>query len=278
MLTLTRTLWYLKELGIRPRKTLGQNFLIDPNIVQKSLIMAELRPQDVVVEVGSGLGTLTQELLAKVAEVYAVECDGRLCDHLQKTLEKEWGSRFHLLHEDAVKFPIAQKPPCEEYKIVANLPYAISTPWMDAVLSQEILPSRIVVLLQRETTERFFAKVGTKSMGPIAIFLQSAYDLEEMHPVSRKCFFPEPAVDSVLLSMSRKEAPIFFLKEKKSMIRRLFTERRKQMKHLALKYLPPSIANAWLSFLCSHDSSDKIRSEEVPMELWQYFMADDPRL
>jgi 16S rRNA (adenine1518-N6/adenine1519-N6)-dimethyltransferase len=232
--------------------------------------MAKLQPQDRIVEVGPGLGTLTQELLAKVAEVYAIECDGRLCDHLLKTLGNKWENKFHLLHGDAVKFPIAQKPPCEKYKIVANLPYAISTPWMDAVLNQEILPSRIVVLLQRETAERFFAKVGTKSMSPIAIFLQSAYDLKEMHLVSRKCFFPEPAVDSALLSMSRKEAPVFFLKEEKSMIRRLFAERRKQMKHLALKYLSPSIADKWLSFLHSRGISNKIRPEGVAMELWPY--------
>jgi 16S rRNA (adenine1518-N6/adenine1519-N6)-dimethyltransferase len=263
----------LKELGIRPKKVLGQNFLIDANIVQKSLAMAELRPHDVVVEVGPGLGALTQELLKEVANLYAVECDRRFCDYLQKVSEKEWGNKFHLLHGDAVKFPIAQKPLWEEYKIVANLPYAISTPWIDAVLNQKVLPSRIVVLLQRETAERFFAKVGTKSMGPMAIFLQLAYDLKEMHPVSRKCFFPEPAVDSVLLSMSRKAIPVLFLEEKKSIIRRLFSERRKQMKHLALKYLSPLEANVWLTFLQSRGISNEMRPENVPVELWRYLIA-----
>jgi 16S rRNA (adenine1518-N6/adenine1519-N6)-dimethyltransferase len=269
MLTLTQTLNLLQELDVRPKKSWGQNFLIDSNIVRKSLAMAELHPRDVVVEVGPGLGALTQALLKKSHRVYAVECDPCLCDFLQKNYAEEPKGRFHLLRGDAVEFPVAGKPASEAYKVVANLPYAISTPWMDAILSQETLPSRMVLLLQRETAERFGAKIGTKAMGPMAIFLQSAYDMKEMHPVSRKCFFPEPGVDSALVSLERKKDPVLFSREKKLNIRHFFTERRKQMKHLILKYLEPTVAHAWLA--CLHDGglSDTVRPEAVPIVLWQ---------
>jgi 16S rRNA (adenine1518-N6/adenine1519-N6)-dimethyltransferase len=140
---------------------------------------------------------------------------------------------------------------------------------MDAILDQEILPSRMVLLLQRETAERFLAKVGTKAMGPMAIFLQSAYDVKEMHPVSRKCFFPEPSVDSALLSLDRKKNPVLFSREKKLSIRHFFTERRKQMKHLMAKHLAHSTVHAWLT--CLHDGgiSDTVRPEAVPIIMWQ---------
>ena len=269
MLTLTQTLNLLQELDFRPKKSLGQNFLIDPNIVRKSLAMAELHPRDVVVEIGPGLGTLTRTLLKKSHRVYAVEYDRYLCDFLQKNYGEEPKGRFHLLRGDAVEFPVAGKPASEEYKVVANLPYAISTPWMDAILGQEPLPSRMVLLLQRETAERFLAKIGTKAMGPMAIFLQSAYDMKEMHPVSRKCFFPEPSVDSALLSMDRKKNPVLFSKEEKSNIRHFFTERRKQMKHLISKHLEPTAAHAWLTCLHNGGISDTARPEAVPIVMWQ---------
>jgi 16S rRNA (adenine1518-N6/adenine1519-N6)-dimethyltransferase len=123
--------------------------------------------------------------------------------------------------------------------------------------------------LQRETVERFLAKIGTKAMGPMAIFLQSAYDMKEVHPVSRKCFFPEPSVDSALLSLNRKKDPVLFSREEKLNIRHFFTERRKQMRHLILKYLEPAVAHAWLT--CLHDGglSDTVRPEAVPIVLWQ---------
>jgi 16S rRNA (adenine1518-N6/adenine1519-N6)-dimethyltransferase len=269
MLTITQTLDLLRKLHFHPKKSLGQNFLVDPNIVQKSLVMAELCPRDVVVEIGPGLGALTQELLQKFFQVYAVEYDKHLYAYLWENLGEKYKDCFHLLLGDAVKFPIAGKPALEEYKVVANLPYAISTPWMEAILNQETLPSRMVLLLQRETAERFWAKIGTKAMGPMAIFLQSAYDMKEMHPVSRRCFFPEPNIDSILLSLDRKKNPVLFSREEKFNIRHFFTGRRKQMKHLISKHLEPTAAHAWLTYLRDGGISDKARPEDIPIVMWQ---------
>ncbi|MDR2377271.1 MAG: 16S rRNA (adenine(1518)-N(6)/adenine(1519)-N(6))-dimethyltransferase RsmA [Puniceicoccales bacterium] len=269
MLNPSQTRQFLRDLKLRPKKSLGQNFLVDSNIVRKSLAMAEVGASDTVVEIGPGLGTLTQGILESGAELFAVEYDGRLCAHLEKSLGQTYGERFHLLRGDAVAFPVAEKPEGRDYKVVANLPYAISTPWMDALLGQMVLPSRLVVLLQREAAERFLAPVGTKALGPIALLLQSAYDKVEAHPVSSHCFFPEPAVDSILLSLSLKPEPFRFSRGTKLLLRRLFTQRRKQLGHLMAQYLPPALATTWSDLLRRNGHSPMARPEEIPVELWQ---------
>ncbi|MDR3143519.1 MAG: 16S rRNA (adenine(1518)-N(6)/adenine(1519)-N(6))-dimethyltransferase RsmA [Puniceicoccales bacterium] len=276
MLSLSQTRQFLRELKLQPKKSLGQNFLVDQNIVQKSLAMAELISSDTVVEIGPGLGTLTQGILERGADLYAVECDGRLCAHLRKSLGKAYRERFHLLQGDAMAFPVAEKPEEKDYKVVANLPYAISTPWMDALLGQAVLPSRLVVLLQREAVERFLAPAGTKVMGPIALFLQSAYDKVEAHPVSSHCFFPAPAVDSVLLSLSLKAEPFRFSHGTRRLLRQLFTQRRKQLGHLMAEHLPPILANAWSELLRRNAYSATVRPEEIPMKMWQQLELGRP--
>src|SRR3954466_12623252 len=125
----------LARLNHQPKRFLGQNFLVDGNIVRKSLELAGVQAGDTVVEVGPGLGTLTSALLAAGAEVWAVEKDRQLHAHLLETLVPNQ-PRLHLLEGDAMEHPLADLPVdrTPAFKIVANLPYAISTPWMDAVL------------------------------------------------------------------------------------------------------------------------------------------------
>ena len=127
----------LARLGHQPKRFLGQNFLVDGNIVRKSLELADVKPGDAVVEIGPGLGTLTSALLEAGAEVWAVEKDRQLHAHLEETLVRQYPSTLHLMEGDAVEHPLAAIDPvrAKSFKVVANLPYAISTPWMDAVLS-----------------------------------------------------------------------------------------------------------------------------------------------
>ena len=131
-LTPTQTRDLLAQLGLCPRPRLGQNFLADGNIVRKSLELAAIAPGDRVVEVGPGLGTLTSALLGAGAEVFAVEIDRLLLDNLLHSLAVEHPETFHLCEGDAVERPRAGLPEAASYKVVANLPYAISTPWFDA--------------------------------------------------------------------------------------------------------------------------------------------------
>lgn len=223
----------LATLSHSPNKRLGQNFLVDGNIVRKSLELAEIRAGDVVVEVGPGLGTLTTTLLQAGARVFAVERDATLAAHLRERVAPAWRETFDLKEADAMDFPLAgfpEKMPAETpFKIVANLPYAISTPWMDAVLEGARLPETLVLMLQKEAAERFSAGPGTKNFGALSVFLDAAYERASGHGVPASCFFPPPKVDSYLLRLRRRERPFVFGKNVRKLIRGIFIYRRKQL-------------------------------------------------
>lgn len=266
--TATRDL--LAQLGHRPKRQLGQNFLVDGNIVRKSLALAEVVGGDTVVEIGPGLGTLTAALLEAGAEVWAVERDYALHQHISSTLATRCPEKLHLLGGDAVEHPLAGLPrdrAAAGFKIVANLPYAISTPWMDAVLSGP-LPSRMVLMLQQEAAQRYAAQPGTKSFGAISIFLQAAYDLAPGHKVSAACFHPRPEVESYLLHLVRKPDPFVFPETTKELIRSCFQQRRKQIGALLRERLPDGGAS-WLEQLRAAGLSPQTRPEGIPVAIWR---------
>ena len=266
----------LEQLGHRPNRQLGQNFLIDGNIVRKSLELAAVRPGDRVVEIGPGLGTLTGELLAAGAEVWAVEFDPRLHAHLAATVVPAAAGRLHLLHGDAVEHPLAgYDTVLGDFKIVANLPYAISTPWMDAVLSGP-LPSRMVLMLQQEAAQRYTAHPGTKQYSAISIFLQNAFDIAPGHKVSASCFYPRPDIESVLLHLVGKPAPFIFARETKILIRACFQQRRKQLGSLLRDRLPAAARDQWFAELAASGFTPQARPEEIPPALWTRFPALPP--
>ncbi len=273
-LSFTETRDLLARLGHSPKRFLGQNFLVDGNIVRKSLELAGITATDTVVEVGPGLGTLTSALLASGAEVWAVEKDRVLHEHLCETLQKEYPGRLHLLEGDAMDQPIAALPAARsaaDFKIVANLPYAISTPWMDAVLEGP-LPSRVVLMLQREAAERYAARHGGKEFGSISIFLQAAYKVEPGHKVSSTCFFPRPDIDSYLLNLARHEKPFLFDAKTKGLIRSCFQQRRKQIGTLVRSRLADGGA-AWFATLEKHGFNAQSRPEQIPLSVWKELRA-----
>jgi len=269
-LTPTETRELLARLGHLPKRYLGQNFLVDGNIVRKSLELAGIRAGDAVVEVGPGLGTLTAALLAAGAEVWAVEKDRTLHAFLRETLVPQFPDRLHLLEGDAVEQPLAGLPAeraAAGCKIVANLPYAISTPWMDAVLAGP-LPERMVLMLQLEAAERYAARPGTKDFGAVSIFLQAAFAVAPGHKVAAACFHPRPDIDSCLLHLVRRPAPFVFPPAVKTVIRGCFQQRRKQIGALLRRHLPDGGA-AWLSRLAVAGLTPQARPEQIPMELWR---------
>jgi 16S rRNA (adenine1518-N6/adenine1519-N6)-dimethyltransferase len=269
--TATREL--LARLGHQPKRFLGQNFLVDGNIVRKSLELAGVQAGDAVVEVGPGLGTLTEALLETGAEVWAVEKDATLAAHVRTTLAPRYPATLHLHEGDALEHPLAALPADRTagFKIVANLPYAISTPWMDAVLGGP-LPARMVLMLQLEAAERYAAPPGSKTFGAISIFLQAAYDVAPGHRVSGACFHPRPDVDSCLLHLVRKAAPYVFDPAVKALIRACFQQRRKQLGALLRDRLPDGGA-AWFEILARTGLSAQTRAEAVPVELWKLLPA-----
>jgi 16S rRNA (adenine1518-N6/adenine1519-N6)-dimethyltransferase len=263
----------LASLGHAPKRFLGQNFLVDGNIVRKSLELAQVAPGDTVVEIGPGLGTLTGALLEAGAEVWAVEKDRTLHTHLTATLAPRFPQTLHLTEGDAVELPLAglTGQPAREFKIVANLPYAISTPWLDAVLSGP-LPSRMVLMLQLEAAQRYAAAPGSKQFSAISIALQSAYEIAPGHTVAAACFHPRPDVDSHLLHLVRRPAPFVFAPETKALMRACFQQRRKQLGALLRGRLPDDGA-AWFALLAAAGLGSRSRPEDVPAGLWQRLHA-----
>jgi len=276
-LSYTATRDLLGKLGHNPKRFLGQNFLVDGNIVRKSLELAQVASGDRVVEIGPGLGTLTRALLDAGAEVWAVEKDRLLCEHLAQTLGKS--PYLHLMEGDAVDHPLAGLPNdlATTAKIVANLPYAISTPWMVGVLNGAALPERAVLMLQLEAAERYAAQPGTKAFGAVSIFLQSAYQIAPGHRVAGNCFYPKPDVDSYLLNLVWREQPFVFSAKTQAVIRGCFQQRRKQLGSLLRgmegESLPKNAAANWLSDLSAAGFSPKTRPEAVPISLWQKLEA-----
>ena len=262
----------LASLGHQPKRFLGQNFLVDGNIVRKSLELAGVKPGDAVVEIGPGLGTLTSALLEAGAEVWAVEKDRQLHAHLEETLVKQYPAALHLMEGDAVDQPLAgfnplSAPAHRPFKVVANLPYAISTPWMDEVLGGP-LPERMVLMLQQEAAQRYVAAPGSKLFGSISIFVQSVFAVDRGHKVAAGCFFPQPDIESYLLNLACRPQPFLFDPLVKRLIRACFQQRRKQIGSLLRGKLPDDGA-AWLSGLPSAGLDSRARPEDIPVHLWQ---------
>jgi 16S rRNA (adenine1518-N6/adenine1519-N6)-dimethyltransferase len=258
----------LTRLNHQPKHFLGQNFLVDGNIVRKSLELAGVVAGDTVVEVGPGLGTLTAALLAAGAEVWAVEKDRQLHAHLLATLAAT-EPRLHLLEGDAMEHPLAGLPAAraQRYKIVANLPYAIATPWLDGVLSGP-LPDRMVLMLQQEAAQRYVAQPGSKTFGAISITLQAAYAVAPGHKVDGSCFYPQPDIESYLLHLTRLPDPFVFPAAVKAVIRACFQQRRKQIGGLLRNKLPDGGA-AWLAELSAAGLGPHSRPEQIPVALWR---------
>jgi 16S rRNA (adenine1518-N6/adenine1519-N6)-dimethyltransferase len=185
---------------VRPKKQLGQHFLVDENILGVIDRLAELDTADVVLEIGPGLGILTRFLANRVSFVHAVELDRSLEEHLPKRedVHVHWG--------DALAVDLTSLEPTPR-KLVANLPYNVATPIV--VESLDGLPSieSWCVMVQREVADRFFAEPSTKAYGAVSVLLQLAAERTGLHPVSREVFRPRPNVDSALVAFRRKPLP-----------------------------------------------------------------------
>jgi 16S rRNA (adenine1518-N6/adenine1519-N6)-dimethyltransferase len=212
--------------SVRPKRDLGQHFLADPNILGVAGRLAALSPDDVVLEVGAGLGVLTAYLADRVAHVHAVELDRGLEPGLREALGSR--SNVELVFGDALALPLASLDP-PPGKLVANLPYQIATPLL--VESLDGLPTvRLwTVMVQREVADRLFADPGTKAYGAVSVLVRLTGEQTGFHPVARTVFRPPPNVDSALLAFRRTRewgeeyAPL------KRLVQAAFAHRRKTL-------------------------------------------------
>ncbi len=206
-------------MSVRPRKALGQHFLVDDNILRVIERLASLSAGDVVLEIGPGLGVLTRFLAARVALVHAVEIDRRLEPELTgiERTELHWG--------DVLGLDLASLEP-PPVKLVANLPYNVATPVVAESLRLESLAGWCV-MVQREVADRFFARPSTKAYGAVSVLVQLAAERTGFHPVSREVFRPRPNVDSALVAF-RRVAPAA-PNEVKRLVDAAFSHRRKTL-------------------------------------------------
>jgi 16S rRNA (adenine1518-N6/adenine1519-N6)-dimethyltransferase len=210
-----------------PSKELGQHFLVDENILRVIGRLADLQPDDVVLEVGPGQGVLTAFLAERAGLVHAVELDRRLVAHLEERFGGTDNVRLHFA--DALALDPAALDP-QPSKLVANLPYNVATPVV--VESLDRLPSVTFwcVMVQREVADRFFAQPRTKSYGAVSVLVQLAAERTGSHIVSREVFRPRPNVDSALVAFRRVDSPppVPWL-ELKRVVEAAFAHRRKRL-------------------------------------------------
>jgi len=220
------------------KKELGQHFLVDENLLGVIGRLAELGPEDVVLEVGPGLGVLTAYLAEWVAQVHAVELDRSLEAALAERLAPNANVELHF--GDALRLDLASLDPAPT-KLVANLPYNIATPLV--VESLDGLPSVgfWCVMVQREVADRFFAEPSTKAYGAVSVLVQLAAERTGFYPVSRTVFRPRPSVDSALVAFRRRDGyRLEDLARVKQVVSAAFAHRRKRLANsLELSGLAP---------------------------------------
>jgi len=224
------TLHILKTFGIHMSKKLGQNFLIDPNVVSGIVSAAVVAEGDPVLEIGPGIGTLTQGLAEAGAAITAVELDRRLIDVLGKTLEGY--NNVRVVHGDILKIDISREINKEKYKVVANLPYYITTPIIMKFLEERLPVELLVTMVQKEVAERMVAKPGGKDYGALSVAVQYYTQPEIMFIVPPQAFIPPPAVESAVIRCTvRSTPPVEVVSEKMffRVVKASFAQRRKTL-------------------------------------------------
>jgi 16S rRNA (adenine1518-N6/adenine1519-N6)-dimethyltransferase len=223
------TLHILKRFGIRMSKKLGQNFLIDEHVVRSIVEAANIGKGDAVLEIGPGIGTLTQGLAEAGAEVTAVEIDRRLIEVLAKTLEGY--ENIKVVHGDILRIDIAKEVMAPRYKVVANLPYYITTPIIMGLLEAHMPVDVLVTMVQKEVAQRMVAVPGTKDYGSLSVAVQYYTKPEIMFIVPPASFIPPPAVDSAVIRCTVREKPPVQVDERVffRVVKAAFAQRRKTL-------------------------------------------------
>lgn len=222
----------LKSFHIHMSKKLGQNFLIDAGIVQGIVDAADIHPGEQVLEIGPGIGTLTQGLAEAGAEVTAVELDKKLPAILAKTLEGYENVR--IIPGDILKVNIPELMGGQPFKVAANLPYYITTPILMALLERHLPITHLVTMVQKEVAERMVAKPGSRIYGALSVAVQYYTEPEIVLDVPPRSFIPAPEVDSVVISCRVRENPAVSVKDEKMffrVVKAAFGQRRKTLQN-----------------------------------------------
>src|SRR4051812_18877133 len=214
--------------GIQLTKSLGQNFLHDQNQIQKIVALGGARSDDKILEIGPGLGPLTEALLRTGAQVLAIEKDGRLCGILRERFAGQ--TKFELLHADAVDVLKNEKRDWTGWKLISNLPYSVGSPILVELALAPLFPWLLVATLQREVVQRIVAKAGSEHYGQLSLFIQLRYEAVEWFKIPSGCFFPPPDIDSACVLLRQRDQPLLppeSIPLFQGLVKRAFCERRK---------------------------------------------------
>ena len=265
MLNLTDIKTICTKYDIVPSKSKGQNFLIDTNIVGKIITASNINSSEIVMEIGPGVGVLTGELVKRAGKLIAVELDRKACEFLRAEFVEEKG--FELIEQDVLRLNrIELGLKNFGYKVVANLPYNITSKFLRLFLEQEPKPSEMVLMVQKEVAQRMVAKPGEMSL--LALSAQLYSEPEILFEVSRNSFWPAPNVDSAVIRLKLKEKlPNISDKALFRIAKMGFSARRKQLHNnlsAGLKISSEYAKGAIVS--CGLD--EKIRAQDLGVEEW----------
>ncbi len=252
--------------GITAKKSLGQNFLTDNHVLQKILRSAEICKDDTVIEIGPGIGTMTHELCRLAKRVVAVEIDKSLIPVLTETLSKY--DNLTVINNDILKTDINEIIGDDKsVKLVANLPYYITTPIIMRILENEYNIKSICVMVQKEVGERMRAKPSTKDYGSLTVSVAYFADAELLANVPPNCFFPRPNVDSCVIKLNVLEKPRVNVKDREkffTFVKAAFSKRRKTLVNCLTSYEGLSLEkNDVLAALNKLGLSESVRGEAL---------------
>ena len=263
-MTLTEMRQLLKTRGILLTKSLGQNFLHDGNQLQRIIRAADLKPTDQVLEIGPGLGPLTELLIGKSSKVLAIELDHRLIEVLKERFLN--AGNFELIHADALKFLESARRDWSHWKLVANLPYSVASSILVELAEADGCPERIVATLQLEVARRLMAQPDTKDYGVLTLLVQLRYQPGEMLRIPGGCFHPVPDVDSGCVTLIRRETPLLNHDQArlfKRVVKLALSQRRKMMLKLLKQNWP---VEELVEVFQQLGLDEKIRGEKVSLE------------
>ena len=220
----------LRRLNFRPSRLLGQNFLVDANILAILLRSANVKSTDTILEVGPGLGILTGPLLERANHVAAIEKDDRLHTYLKEAF---FGNdKLELIHDDAMQFDLETLPNLKTGKLISNLPYSIASRFLVAVTESGNRPTRMVVTVQQEVGDRLAASPGTKDYGLLSVLVQLRYQVKLVRVISPSCFYPRPKIRSAIVRFDAEPDTKIAVRDAqsfKALVRHAFSRRRKQL-------------------------------------------------
>lgn len=251
------TQYILHKYKIQANKSLGQNFLIDNSVIEEIINNSNIGKEDLVIEIGPGLGVLTNRLLQEAKYVISVELDPRMVDILQDRFSSNIDNgQLEIINDDILKVDLQRiieekKPSIKHVKIVANLPYYISTPIIIKLLENRLSIDEIIVMVQKEVAERLIARTGSREAGTITYLVEYYAQAESVVKVPKESFIPSPKVESEVIKLKVRKQPKIAIKDEKllfNIIQKSFMQRRK------------TLANALVN---SHIMADKTSVEEM---------------